>query len=117
MIRILLSGATALLILSSLVSCAPRLGTTGETIAYPTIDEMAAKERSWGMEPRRVKQRLRPVRPGDELSEEPVSQNTRSTPPPAPAPTASSPPAMLAPTPEPIEATPPADRSTIEKLQ
>lgn len=92
-----LSGAASLILLSSLASCTTSTGTVGETIKYPTIDEMAAHEKRWGLAPRQVKQKYRPVRPGEQYESTPAPAPRSSAPAPAAAP------AMLAPAPEPIQ--------------
>lgn len=105
MTRYFLSGAASLILLSSFVSCSNKTGTYGETVMYPTVDEIAALEKGWGLEPRRVKQRLRPLRPGESYDPSAESAPVRRSSTPAPAPAA---PAMLAPEPEPIQNVAPA---------
>ena len=103
--------AASLLFSLSFVSCAGT-GGDGETVKYPTIDEMARHEQRWGMAPRQVKQRLRPLDPGESV---PVQSNSAPASASAPAPA----PAMLAPSPEPLTPAPsaPVDSSTLQKLR
>lgn len=102
--------AVSLLFSLSFVSCSGT-GGSGETINYPTIEEMARHEQRWGMAPRQVKQRLRPLEPGETL---PAQSNSAPASAPAPAPA----PAMLAPSPEPLAPeSAPVDSSTLQKLR
>ncbi|MFZ4763388.1 MAG: hypothetical protein ACOYMN_00435 [Roseimicrobium sp.] len=72
-----------------LTSCQGVSSGTGETIYYPTVEEMARHESQWGLAPRVVKPRYREAGPGDFAP--PASSGAASTEAaaaPAPAPSA-----------------------------
>ena len=81
-----------------LTSCEGVSTGTGETIYYPTVEEMARHESQWGMAPRVVKPRYREAGPGD--FSPPAAGGAAATEAAAPAP-APSVPAQATPPPQP----------------
>ncbi|WP_038159174.1 hypothetical protein [Verrucomicrobium sp. BvORR106] len=104
--------ALSTLVLASCESTGPAGGTV---ISNPNADEVTHMESQWGMKPRIVKPRLRPMEPGD------LPENTTPTPNPTysaepeSAPTAATPPPRLQ---EPVAPeAPTVDQATIQKLR
>ena len=84
-------------------------------ISNPTADDVTRMEHQWGMKPRVVKPKLRPMEPGD------IPENTVPTPTPTYSAEPTAPASEATPAPriqEPVTQEPPAvDQATIQKLR